>query len=146
MVEDRYPATQGTSSRLFAFSPSSTDDNGIPLALDAAPGAPDHHQVQTDRRCALMQIKPIIAAAGVIALMLLGYPAVAAEAARQSGAAIEQDPEARLGDQHAMKAGRPGTSVAVHNTRPRNDHHKDARKCLNAGNNAQISSCAHKYR
>ncbi|MFL6581663.1 MAG: hypothetical protein ACJ8G2_13040 [Burkholderiales bacterium] len=96
---------------------------------------------------ALMQIKPIIATAGVIALMLLGYPAVAAEAPGQSSAAnIEQDPEARLGEQHAMKAGRPGTNVAVHNTRPRNDRHKDARKCLNAGNNAAISSCAHKYR
>jgi hypothetical protein len=94
-----------------------------------------------------MQIKHIIAAAGVIALMLLGYPALAADAAKQSGAAnIEQDPEARLGDQHAMKAGRPGTNVAVHNTRPRADRHKDARKCLNAGNNAAISSCANKYR
>ena len=94
-----------------------------------------------------MQIKPIIAAAGLIALTLLGYPPVAAEAAQQSRAAnIEQDPEARLGDQHAMKGGRPGTNVAVQNSRPRTDRHKDARKCLNVGNNAAIASCANKYR
>jgi len=93
-----------------------------------------------------MQIKPIITAASVIALMLIGYPALAADAAKQSGAAIEQDPEARLSDRHAMKAGRPGANIAVHNSRPRTDHHQDARKCLNAGNNAAISSCAHKYR
>ena len=88
-----------------------------------------------------MQIKSVIAAAGVIAFMLVGCPALAADAAN-----IEQDPEARLGEQHAMKAGKPGTTIAVHNTRPRTDRHKDARKCLNAGNNAAISSCAHKYR
>jgi len=41
---------------------------------------------------------------------------------------------------------KPDAPVAVRNTRPKTDRHRDARACLDAGNNAAIIKCANKYR
>jgi hypothetical protein len=37
-------------------------------------------------------------------------------------------------------------AVSVRNTRPANDHHRDARKCLDGDKNEALIKCAQKYR
>lgn len=112
-----------------------------------------------------MQIRPIIATAGAIACMLLEWTAIAADAPNPSGDAVNYDSrmarageifilqamaedkaDAKIGAQHMTKTRKPAATVSVRNTRPRIDRHKDARPCLNAGNNAAIIKCAQKYR
>ena len=120
-----------------------------------------------------MQIKPINAAAGAVAFILLGWLSVAAAAPIPSGATVnhagettsageiftlqamaeddagaktEAMPEAMSKEQDMSKAEKPVTSVSVRNTRPRVDRHRDARVCLDAGNNLAIHKCAEKYR
>jgi len=120
-----------------------------------------------------MQIKPIIAAAGAVAFIFLGWAAVTAAAPIPSGAAVnhvdefasggeiftlqamaedeaevktETMPEAMSKEQDMSKTEKPVTSVSVRNTRPRVDRHRDARVCLDAGNNLAIIKCAEKYR
>lgn len=120
-----------------------------------------------------MQIKPIIAAAGALACILLEWPAVAAGAPIPSGAAVnyvgqiatagenfilqamaeddadaktEATPEAMSEEQDITRTGKPAAGVSVHSTRPRIDRHRDARACLDAANNLAIIKCAEKYR
>ena len=120
-----------------------------------------------------MQIKPIIAVAGAIACIVLEWPAIAAGAPIPSGAAVnyvgeiasaaenfilqamaEDDadansdaaPEAKSEEQDISETGKPAAVVSVRNTRPRIDRHRDARACLDAGNNLAIIKCAEKYR
>ena len=120
-----------------------------------------------------MQIKPIIAVAGAIACIALEWPAIAAGAPIPSGAAVnnvgeiasaaehfvlqamaEDDadansdaaPEAKSEEQDISETGKPAAVVSVRNTRPRIDRHRDARACLDAGNNLAIIKCAEKYR
>lgn len=120
-----------------------------------------------------MQIKPVIAAAGVIASMLLNLSAIAAGAPKPSGDAMNYDGqvastgeifilqamaedeadaktgkalEAKAEEQRMQKSGKPAPTVSVRNTRPKTDHHKDARACLDARNNEAIIKCAGKYR
>ena len=119
-----------------------------------------------------MQIKPVIAAAGVIASMLLNFTAIAAGAPKPSGDAMNYDGqvastgeifilqamaedeadaktgkalEAKAEEQRMQKSGKPAPTVSVRNTRPKTDHHKDARACLDAHNNEAIIKCAGKY-
>jgi len=120
-----------------------------------------------------MQIKPIIAAAGAIACILLEWPAIAAGAPILSGATVnyvgeiasagenfilqamaeddadaktEAAPGATSEEQDITRTGEPDAGVSVRSTRPRIDRHRDARACLDAGNNLVIIKCAEKYR
>lgn len=116
-----------------------------------------------------MQIKSILAAAVAIAFMIQSWTAIAA--AQDSRIASEiftlqaqagDMPEAKTEGKTEVKStddlgatsdGQPMTkpqkqvtTVSVRNTRPRTDRHKDARACLDAGNNESIIRCAKKYR
>ena len=120
-----------------------------------------------------MQIKPIIVAAGVLACILLEWPAVAAGVPIPSLAAVnyvgqiatsgenlilqamaeddsdaqtEATPEAMSEEQDTTETGKPAAGVSAHSTRPRINRHRDARACLDAGNNLAIIKCAEKYR
>ena len=120
-----------------------------------------------------MQIKPIIAAAGVIACILLQWPAIAAGAPNPSGAAMNYDHESEaVGDKFLSQATvedesiptteiapvakpeaqtipttvAPVENVVIRGGRPRVERHRDARACLNAGNNVAIIKCAEKFR
>jgi hypothetical protein len=112
-----------------------------------------------------MQIKSIMAAAVAIAFMIQGWTAMAA--AQDSRNASERFilqaktgdmpetktevnpedvPEATsVGQQMTNPKKRPAI-VSVRNTRPQHARHKDARACLDAGNNESIIRCAEKYR
>ena len=119
-----------------------------------------------------MQIKPVISAAGVVASMLLSLTAIPASAPKPPGDAMNYDGqiastgeifilqamaedeadaksgkalEARAEEQHMQKSGKPAPTKSVRNTRPKTDHHKDARACLDAGKNEAIVKCANKY-
>ena len=97
-----------------------------------------------------MQIKPIIAAAG-IACMLPEWTAIAADAPNPPSeiliiAMAEDMAEAKAGEQHMTEIAKPATTVSVRNTRPKVDHHKDARACLDAKKNEAVIKCANKYR
>ncbi len=120
-----------------------------------------------------MQIKTIIAAAGAIACILLEWPAIAAGAPNPSDAGVNYDgrikttgenfilqamaedeanatteaaPETKSDEQDITKTGKPAAGVSLRTGRPRIDRHRDARACLNAGNNLAIIKCAEKYR
>lgn len=116
-----------------------------------------------------MQIKSILAAAVAIAFMIQGWAAIAAAQDSRNASEIfilqaktgdmpetktegkpevksEDVPEAASDGQPMTKLQKPVTTVSVRNTRPRTDRHKDARACLDAGNNAAIIRCAQKYR
>jgi hypothetical protein len=116
-----------------------------------------------------MQIKSILAAAVAIAFMIQGWTAIAAAQDSLNASEIfilqakagdmpetntegkaevnsEDVPEAASEGQPMTKPQKPVTTVAVRNTRPRTDRHKDARACLDAGNNESIIRCAEKYR
>jgi len=112
-----------------------------------------------------MQIKSILAAAVAIAFMIQGWTAIAAHDSRNASEIFilqakagempetktevtsEDVPEATSEGQPMTKPQKPTTTVvSVRNTRPRTDRHKDARACLDAGNNESIIRCAEKYR
>ncbi len=111
-----------------------------------------------------MQIKSILAAAVAIAFMIQGWTAIAAQDSRnlseifilqakagdmpetKTEVKSEDAPEATSDGQPMTKPQKPVTTVSVRNTRPRTDRHKDARACLDAGNNERIIRCAEKYR
>ena len=99
-----------------------------------------------------MQIKPIIAAAGALACLLLQAAAIAADAANPSGEAVilqamaEDQADSEAGKRHMTKMEKPATTVSVRNTRPKTEHHKDARACLDLGKNEAVIKCANKYR
>ena len=75
-----------------------------------------------------MQIKSIVAALTILACLLLESTAIAAS-----------------GEQNMTATRKPATTVKVRNTRPAADHHKDARRCLDAKKNETIIKCANKY-
>ncbi len=111
-----------------------------------------------------MQMKPIFTAAGTIACLLLGWPAVVVAAPSDNGQSaaeeiyimqataedesIEQTeiaPQPMSGGQEMAVEGKPA-AVSLRTSRPRVDRHRDARACLEAGNNLAIIKCAEKYR
>lgn len=111
-----------------------------------------------------MQIKSILAAAVAIAFVIQGWTAIAAQDSRNASKIFilqakagdmpetktevksEDIPEATSDGQPTTKPQKPVTTASVRNTRPRTDHHKDARACLDTGNNESIIRCAEKYR
>jgi hypothetical protein len=117
-----------------------------------------------------MSIKSILAAAVSIAFMIQGSTAVAAtedgsnageifvlqakaedmseaKTATKTEVKSEDVPEAASEEAQPMtKTQKSVPSVAARNTRPRIDPHKDARACLDAGNNEAVIKCAEKYR
>jgi hypothetical protein len=141
-----------------------------PFSLDERPAGPDHHQVKITRERIPMPIKSILAAAVALAFMIQGSTAiVSAEEIAGTGdgfvmqAKAEDMSEAKTGtktevksedvpetaaeeQQPITKTRKAIAAVAVRNTRPRTDPHRDARACLGAGNNEAIIRCAEKYR
>ncbi len=99
-----------------------------------------------------MQIKPIIATAGALACMLLGYASISAGAADRSGEKVmlaamsDEKAGIKIGREHMANTEKPAAAVSVRNSRPKTDHHKDARACLEAVNNKAVIKCANKYR
>ncbi len=92
-----------------------------------------------------MQIKPFIAAAGAIAwLFMIGSalaqdtPAATAEPSAEDTPSAMSDPEAAP----SMEI----PEARLRNTRPKVERHRDARACLEAGDNSAIIKCANKYR
>jgi hypothetical protein len=141
----------------------------MPVCLDERSTGPDHRRVQINRGYVPMQIKSILAAAVAIAFMIQGWTAIAAaqdsriaseiftlqaqagdmpEAKTEGKTEVKStdDPEATSDGQTLTKPQKQVTTVSVRNTRPRTDRHKDARACLDAGNNEAIIRCAQKYR
>jgi hypothetical protein len=140
----------------------------MPVCLDERSTGPDDRRVQTNRGRVSMQIKSILAAAVAIAFMIQGGTAIAAQDSRnaseifilQAKAAdmpqtkTEGKAEVKSGDvpgaapegQPMTKPQKPVTTASVRKPRPQHARHKDARACLDAGNNESIIRCAEKYR
>ena len=81
-----------------------------------------------------MQIK-IIAVAGTVACLsgaIFGVQAIAEDT--------------KFSEDGVAKNSKRDIAVSVRNTRPANDHHKDARKCLDGDKNEAVIKCAQKYR
>ena len=81
-----------------------------------------------------MQIK-IIAAAGTVACLsgaIFGVQAIAEDT--------------KFSEDGVAKNSKRDIAGSVRNTRPANDHHKDARKCLDGDKNEAVIKCAQKYR
>lgn len=112
-----------------------------------------------------MQIKPILAAAGAIACMLLAWPALVAAAASNDAtqaaadeifilqAATEDEPVEEteitpqpMSEGQEVTAEEKPAAIPIRSGRPRVERHRDARACLDAGNNLAIIKCAEKYR
>ena len=98
-----------------------------------------------------MQIKPIFAAASLIACMLPEWTGTAAGAPNPPSemliiAMTEDKADAKAGEQHMTETRKAATTVSVRNTRPKVDRHKDARACLDAKKNEAVIKCANKYR
>lgn len=103
-----------------------------------------------------MQIKSLLTAAVAVAWMVVGGFANAAIEHEQDAGAIftlqaatEESPEAQPAEMNAPETEQEAavqTAMPVRRTRPRNYSHKDARVCLDAGDNAAIIRCAEKYR
>jgi hypothetical protein len=82
-----------------------------------------------------MQIKFILAAAGTLACLsgaICGTQAIAEDT--------------KFSEDGMAKNSKRDITVSVRNTRPANDHHKDARKCLDAYKNEAIIKCAEKHK
>lgn len=78
-----------------------------------------------------MQIKPILGATAVVACL--------------SGAqAIAED--SKFPEDGMAKNSKRDIATQARDTRPANDRHKDARKCLDEDKNEAIIKCAQKYR
>jgi hypothetical protein len=140
----------------------------MPVRLDERSAGADYRGVQSNRRRVPMQIKSILAAAAAIAFMIQAWTAIAAQDSRnasekfilqaRAGDMPETNTrgEAEVNSEDAAEAtsdtpsmtesGKSVATVSVRSTRPQNDPHKDARVCLNAGNNDAIIRCAEKYR
>jgi hypothetical protein len=99
-----------------------------------------------------MQIKPILAAAVAAAFMASASAAFAADEApemkTETKAEVKSEDvvEGKTEEQPLQKARKVDTTVSVRSTRPQNEPHKDARACLDAGNNEAVIKCAEKYR
>ena len=141
----------------------------MPVCLDERSAGADYRRVQSNRRrVPIMQIKSILAAAAAIAFMIQAWTAIAAQDSRNASELFilqaragdmpetntegeaevnsEDAAEATFDTQPMTKSGKSVATVSVRSTRPQNDPHKDARVCLNAGNNDAIIRCAEKYR
>ena len=81
-----------------------------------------------------MQIKFIVVVAGTLACLSGGI---------FSWQATAED--SKFGEEGMSKNSKRDINVAVRNTRPTADHHKDARACLDAKKNETIIKCANKY-
>jgi hypothetical protein len=110
-----------------------------------------------------MQIKPILAAAGAGACMFLGWSALVVAASNDGQSAVEEilitqaaaegepveqteiAPQPMSGGQEMTAAEKPA-AIPIRSGRPRVERHRDARVCLDAGNNLAIIKCAEKYR
>ena len=88
-----------------------------------------------------MQIKPILAAVGAVACMSHEWTAVAADAPHPSGenSSLQAMADDKAGAKTEERDMKPAATVSVRNTRPRTDHHKDVRACLDAGKNEAIT-------
>jgi hypothetical protein len=98
-----------------------------------------------------MQIKSILAAAVAVGCMAAAWTGNAAMSEEKINATLENDPEAKsagepMTTEPLAQSSKPETPLAVRNTRPKLDRHKDARACLEAGKNEAIIKCANKYR
>jgi hypothetical protein len=92
-----------------------------------------------------MQIKPIFAIAGAVAGMLLGCSGLVAAAQDEPVEQTEITPQPKPGGQEMMAEEKPA-AIPIRSGRPRVERHRDARVCLDAGNNVAIIKCAEKYR
>ncbi len=54
--------------------------------------------------------------------------------------------EAKFSEDGMAKNNKRDIAVSVRNTRPPNDHHRDARECLKGDKNEDIVKCAQKFR
>ena len=81
-----------------------------------------------------MQIKFILASVGTFACMSGAIFSLQATAE-----------DSKFGEEGMSKNSKRDINVAVRNTRPVADHHKDARACLDAKKNETIIKCANKY-
>ena len=82
-----------------------------------------------------MQIKFILAAAGTVACLsgaIFSMPAIAENS--------------KFSEDGMAKNSKRDIADSVRNTRPAQDHHRDARKCLDGDKNEAIIKCAQKYR
>lgn len=115
-----------------------------------------------------MQIKSILAATVAIAFMIQGWTAIAAQDSRNASeifmlqAKAGDMPEAKTEGKSEVKSGdvpaaasegqpmtkpqKPVTTASVRKPRLQHARHKDARACLDEGNNDLIIRCAEKYR
>jgi len=82
-----------------------------------------------------MQIKFILTAAGTLACLSGGICCTLA---------IAED--TKFSEDGMAKNSKRDITVPVRNTRPAKDHHKDARKCLDADKKETVIKCAQKYR
>ncbi len=92
-----------------------------------------------------MQMKSINVAAVVFACMLAPCTAFAADAVSPA-AMPEADAEMKSASPPMAQATEPAAGMTVRNTRPKVDRHKDARACLESGDNKAVIKCANKYR
>ena len=77
----------------------------------------------------------IIAAVGTVACLsgaIFGVQAIAEDT--------------KFSEDGVAKNSKRDIAVSVRNTRPANDHHRDARKCLDGDKNEAVIKCAQKYR
>jgi hypothetical protein len=112
-----------------------------------------------------MQIKQIYIAAGGLACMLLGWPAFLAAASNEGGQSAAEEiyilqaqaedeaveetelvPPQPMSEEKEMAAEKKPVAVPIRSSRPRVERHRDARACLDAGDNLAIIKCAEKYR
>ena len=82
-----------------------------------------------------MRIKFMLAAAGILGCLSGAICSMQASAE-----------ETKFSEDGMAKNSKRDITTSVRNTRPAKDQHKDARKCLDAGQNEAIIKCARKYR
>ena len=90
-----------------------------------------------------MQIKLVQGAALVLVTLLASGGVIAADQQNPGKGEVRARDSTQVPDADSTKAKR---KVAVRNSRPRDDHHKDARACLKAGTNEAVIRCSRKYR
>lgn len=92
-----------------------------------------------------MQIKPFIAAAGASACLLLIWPAFAQDTPAATAESQTGDTQSAMSEPAAAPM-LEKQDAPVRNSRPKFERHRDARACLEAGDNSAIIKCANKYR
>ncbi len=101
--------------------------------------------MHTTTEALIMQIKPFIAAAGASACLLLIWPAFAQDTPAATGEPQAEEAQSAMSDPEAAPA-MAEQDAPIRNTRPKLERHRDARACLEAGDNLAIIRCANKYR